>query len=147
MERSLPARLHVVAWPDAVIDRLGFPPQSPYSELCWLPRLGPSATVAYRRLAGTLAHRPDGFTVDVAELAASLGLGRGTGAQSPLARTLRRLVAFDLASFVDEGTYALLRRIPPLSRSQLRHLSAELQRTHHVLLERHQAEVASVRAG
>ena len=64
METSLLARLHVVAWPDSVIDRLGFPPQSPYSGFCWLPRLGPSATVAYRRLAGTLTQRPDGFDVD-----------------------------------------------------------------------------------
>jgi hypothetical protein len=28
----------------------------------------------------------------------------------------------------------------------MRHLSAELQRTHHAMLERHQAEIASVRA-
>ena len=129
METSLPARLHIVAWSDAVIDRLGFPPQSPYSELCWLPRLGPSATLAYRRLAATLAQRPDGFDIDVAELAHSLGLGRGTGAQSPVSRTLRRLADFDLARFADERTFALRRRIPPLSRGQLRHLSAELQRT------------------
>ena len=143
METALPERLHVVAWPDAVIDRLGFPPHGPYSELCWLPRLGPSATVGYRRLAGTLAHRPDGFTVDVGELAASLGLGRGTGAQSPLARTLRRLVPFDLARCGEQRTFAVRGRIPPLPGSQLRLLSPELQRTHHALLERPQAEIGS----
>ncbi len=146
METSLPAHLHIVAWPDPVIDHLGFPPQSPYSEICWLPRLGPAATLAYRRLAGTLAHRPDGFDIDLVEFAQSLGLGTGTGAHAPVNRTLRRLAGFELACFVDDATYALRRRIPPLSAHQLRHLSADLQRIHHALLERHQAESGSVRA-
>ena len=146
METSLPARLYIVAWPDAVIDRLGFPPQSPYSEICWLPRLGPAATLAYRRLAGTLAHRPDGFDIDVVEFAQSLGLGTGTGAHAPVSRTLRRLACFELACFTDEATYALRRRIPPLSAHQLRHLSADLQRIHHALLKRHHADIGSVRA-
>jgi hypothetical protein len=146
METSLPARLHIVAWPDPVIDHLGFAPQGSYSEICWLPRLGPAATFAYRRLAGTLAHRPDGFDIDVVELAASLGLGTGTGAHAPVSRTLRRLACFELARFVDDATFALRRRIPPLPARQLRHLSADLQRTHHALLARHEAEIGSVRA-
>ncbi len=146
METSLPARLHIVAWPDPVIDHLGFPPQSPYSEICWLPRLGPAATLAYRRLAGTLAHRPDGFDIDVVEFAQSLGLGTGTGAHAPVSRTLRRLACFELAMFVDDATLALRRRIPPLSARQLGHLSADLQRIHHALLQRHQGEMDSVRA-
>ena len=146
MDTSLPPRLHIVAWPDPVIDHLGFPAQSPYSEICWLPRLGPAATLAYRRLAGTLAHRPDGFDIDVVEFAQSLGLGTGTGAHAPVTRTLRRLTCFELARFVDDGTYALRRRIPPLSARQLGHLSADLQRIHHALLTRHQPETDSVRA-
>ncbi len=146
METSLPARLYIVAWPDAVIDRLGFPPQSPYSEICWLPRLGPAATLAYRRLAGTLAHRPDGFDIDVVEFAQSLGLGTGTGAHAPVSRTLRRLACFELARFDDDATFALRRRIPPLSARQLGHLSADLQRIHHALLKRHHADIGSVRA-
>jgi len=146
METSLPARLHIVAWPDPVIDHLGFPPQSPYSEICWLPRLGPAATLAYRRLAGTLAHRPDGFDIDVVEFAQSLGLGTGIGAHAPVSRTLRRLAWFELAIFIDDATFALRRRIPPLSARQLRHLSADLQRIHHGLLQRHHADIDSARA-
>jgi hypothetical protein len=29
----IPAQLAVVAWPDPVVDALGFPPHDPYSEL------------------------------------------------------------------------------------------------------------------
>jgi len=147
MDTCLPARLHIVAWPDPVIDHLGFAPQSPYSEFCWLPRLGPASTLAYRRLAGTLSHRPDGFDIDTAEFAASLGLGTGTGAHAPVTRTLRRLVSFDLAVFVDQTTYALRRRIPPLSARHLGRLSPELQRIHAALLAAHHSEVDSARAG
>ena len=136
----IPAQLAVVAWPDSVIDVLGFPPHDPYSELVATPRLGPSAVLAWRRLAGTLIHRPDGYTVDVVDLAQALGLGAGMGNSAPISRTLRRLVAFDLAYFVDEGTYAVRRRIPPASTSQLRRLSPELRRLHTALLARHDAE-------
>ncbi len=136
----IPAQLDVVAWPDSVIDVLGFPPHDPYSEFLATPRLGPSAVLAWRRLAGTLIHRPDGYTVDVVDLAQALGLGAGTGNSAPITRTLRRLVAFDLAYFVDEGTYAVRRRIPPASTSQLRRLSPELRRLHTALLARHDAE-------
>ena len=33
MERTLPTHLHVIAWPDSVIDRIGFSPLSIYNEL------------------------------------------------------------------------------------------------------------------
>jgi hypothetical protein len=111
-DARIPAQLDVVPWPDSVIDVLGFPPHDPYSEFVATPRLGPSAVLAWRRLASTLIHRPDGFTVDVVDLAQALGLGAGTGRSAPISRTLRRLVAFDLACFVDESTYAVRRRIP-----------------------------------
>ena len=31
----IPARLTVVAWPDPILEALGFPPDHPYSELVW----------------------------------------------------------------------------------------------------------------
>lgn len=135
-DTALPAQLSVVAWPDPIVEALGFPPDHPYSELVWTSTLGPSAVLAWRQLARTLAHNADGFTLDVADLGHSLGLG-GTGAHAPVRRTLRRLAVFGMASFVDEGTYAVRRCIPPLSTSQLRRLSPQLNRLHSVLLERH----------
>ncbi len=128
MERTLPTHLHVIAWPDPVIDRLGFAPQSIYTELAWTPVLGPASVLAYRRIAGTLEHHPDGYRLDVAELAGSLGLGAGTGAHSTIARTLRRIAAFGLAVFTDDSTYAIHRRIPPLSTRQSSRLSPSLAR-------------------
>ena len=92
------------------------------------------------RLAGTLIHRPDGYTLDVADFAHALGLGAGTARNAPVCRTLRRLAIFGLARFVDESTYAVRRRIPPASSSQLRRLSSELQRIHTALLARHDAD-------
>ena len=139
-DTPIPAQLVIEAWPDPVIDALGFVPHDPYSELVWTPALGPSAVLAWRRLAGRLIHHPDGFTLDVAELAHALGLGAGIAHNAPVCRTLRRLAVFGLARFVDDSTYAVRRRIPPASSSQLRRLSPELQRIHTALLSRHDAE-------
>lgn len=129
MDCPLTGPLHVKAWPDAVIDRLGHEPASSYFEWLWLPRVGPSCAWAYRRLTSGLATQPDGYTVSLDELAHWLGLG-GTGKQSPLVRSLRRLVRFGLALQVDEHTLAVRRRVPPLTQPQLRRLSPGLQRTH-----------------
>ena len=142
----IPAQLAVVAWPDPVVDALGFPPHDPYSELVWTPTLGPSAVLAWRRMAGTLIHRPDGYTLDIADLAQALGLGAGTAQHSPICRTLRRLAVFGLARFEDESTYAVRRHIPPASYSQLRRLGPELQRLHTALLARHDTERLARRA-
>ena len=108
--------------------------------LVWTPTLGPSAILAWRRMAGTLIHRPDGYTLDVADFAHALGLGAGTAHHAPVCRTLRRLAVFGLARFDDADTYAVRRRIPPASTSQLRRLSPELQRIHQALLARHDDE-------
>ena len=136
-DTPIPAQLTVVAWPDPVVDALGFLPHDPYSELLWTPTLGPSAILAWRRMAGTLIHRPEGYTLDIADFAQALGLGTGTAQHAPVCRTLRRLAVFDLARFVDADTYGVRRRIPPASMSQLRRFSPELQRLHQALLHRH----------
>lgn len=51
MDSPLTSPLHVQAWPDPVIDHLGYGPTSSYFEWLWLPRVGPSAAWAYRRLS------------------------------------------------------------------------------------------------
>ena len=96
----------------------------------WLPRIGPSTAWAYRRLNEGLAVHPDGYDVNLEALAAWLGLGGGTGQNSPLVRSLRRLVRFCLALQVDEHVLAIRRRVPPITRPQLRQLHPTLQRTH-----------------
>ena len=91
-----PPRLTVVAWPDTVIEAHGHRPGSAYVEGVWLGVLGPSATWAWQRLARIATTRP-GLTIDSVDLATSLGLGEGLGANAAISRTLGRLVAFDAA--------------------------------------------------
>jgi hypothetical protein len=145
MEWTLPTHLQVIAWPDPVVDRLGFAPQSIYTELAWTPILGPASILAYRRIAGALEHHPDGYRLDVVELATSLGLGAGTGAHSAIARTLRRIAAFHLAVFTDAGTYAIRRRIPPLTARQANRLSPSLARVVRGYEQRHHGGVTTTR--
>ena len=130
MATPISSALHVRAWPDAVIDRIGHLPTSAYFEWLWLPRIGPSTAWAYRRLNEGLAAHPDGYDVDLEVMAAWLGLGGGTGQNSPLVRSLRRLVRFYLALQVDEHALAIRRRVPPITHPQLRQLHPTLQRTH-----------------
>ena len=130
MHCPLTSPLRIEPWPDPVIDQLGHQPGSAYFEWLWLPRVGPSAAWAYRRLTSGLASQPDGYSVSLEELAHWLGLGRGTGANSIVVRTLRRLTVFHLAIQVDDSSLAIRRRVPPLTQSQLRTLSPHLQRTH-----------------
>ena len=134
MDSPTSTALQIRAWPDPVIDQMGFERQWAYLEWCWLPRLGPSASWAYRRLTGGLAGRPDGYDLDLVELAHWLGLGTGTGRNAPVMRTLNRLVSFHAAAWDGDGTLAVRRRLPPLTQAQLARLHPSVQATHHRLL-------------
>lgn len=98
-EVSIPPVVVVKPWRDPLVERCGFPVNSPYVEAAWLPILGPSATLALRRLGLLVTARPDGVEVDLRDLAADLGIGKGTGRQSIIARTLRRLENFGMAQW------------------------------------------------
>ena len=91
-----PALLVVTALDDPVTDSLGHRPGSPYVEDVWLGVLGPTTTWAWLRLA-RVAEQSPGSTLDMADLARSLGLGTGTGPNAPISRTLGRLVVFGAA--------------------------------------------------
>ena len=54
--------LPVVGWSDQVVDALGQDPRSEYAEIFWLPVIGPSCTLAGRRLAAWLDAEPAGST-------------------------------------------------------------------------------------
>lgn len=138
-----PATLTIQAWPDELIDKLGFEAHSSYCEFLWLPRIGPSATWAYRRLVGGLAASPDGYRLSLGELAHALGLGTGTGHHSPVSRTVNRLVDFELAARFGDAGLVVRRKVPPLTQRQLARLSPQLQEVHHRLLARRQAQVGA----
>jgi hypothetical protein len=132
--------LRIVPLVDAVIESVGHEPRSLYAETYWLPVIGPSAMWAIRRLATWAEAEPAGVEVALSDLAHELGLGGGTGRNSPMVRTLARLVVFQLAS-IDESSDALavLRAVPPLARRHLLRLPGHL-------VERHQTELEAVAA-
>lgn len=126
---SVPS-LPVVAWPDAVIDALGFDPRSTYVERFWLTVLGPSTTWLVRHMARRLDEEPGGFTLELDATAAALGLGQGLGRHSPLVRALHRSCQFGAARATAEGHLAVRRHLPPLTRHQIARLPAPIRAQH-----------------
>lgn len=115
---------------DPVIDTLGHDPRAPYPERFWLPTLGPTALLLLRHLADRFDRAPAGFTLVLAETSRCLGLGERDGRSSPLARSLGRLVQFDLATNEDDGALAVRRSVPPINRRHVRRLPPSLQAEH-----------------
>ncbi|GJM36710.1 MAG: hypothetical protein DHS20C19_00770 [Acidimicrobiales bacterium] len=74
----------------------------PYRRLWWLP-VGPTATVLLDHLA---AEPSDAWMVhNTLELGTTIGLGKGTGIQSPLIRTFSRLDRFGFGTFDIEPSH------------------------------------------
>lgn len=121
--------LHIVAWPDPIIERFGYDPRSTYVEKFWLGVLGPSTVWFLRRVADGFETSPQGFDLSLADTARSIGLG-GEGRNSPFVRTLSRCCQFELAQPQGEGTLAVRRKLPPLALRQLRRLPEALQDEH-----------------
>ncbi|MCK4177409.1 hypothetical protein [Aciditerrimonas ferrireducens] len=125
-----PDQLLVLAWPDALLDQVGYSPRSRYVETYWLGILGPSATWLLRRLDAGLEVAPDGYSADLGELASCLGLRRGGGRRVSIERALDRCVAFDLAQRLPADRLAVRRHLPPLPRRHLSRLPRILQAAH-----------------
>ena len=123
-------QIRVIAWPDTVIDSLGYDPRSLYVELFWLSVLGPTSTWLMRRVAAGLDEDPAGFDLDVEAVARSLGLGGRLGRNSPFERALARCVRFDVARRPRSAVLAVRRRIPPLPHRHLVRLPPTLQASH-----------------
>jgi hypothetical protein len=126
----------VVPLDDPVVDGLGHTADSGYSETYWLPVIGPTALWALRRLNRWLEGAPRGYPLVLGPLARELGLGNGTGRNSPVVRSLARLVCFGLAE-VRGGQLMVRRRVPPLAHRHVRRLPAHL-------VERHRAETEAI---
>ena len=122
--------LPVRPWPDGVIDALGHDPRSAYVERFWLGILGPSTTWLLRFMASRLDASPEGFDLDLAATAQALGLGARGGRHSPFMRALSRCCQFDVAEARADGTLAVRRKLPPLSRRQILRLPPDLAAAH-----------------
>ncbi len=125
---------------DHVIDTLGHDPRAPYPERFWLPTLGPTAFLLIRYIAHRFDRNPDGFTLDLAETSRCLGLGERHGRNSPLARSLGRIVQFDLATQEDGETLAVRRYVPPINRRHVRRLPPSAQEEHNAWVRAHLTE-------
>jgi len=84
-----------------------------------------------RHLADRFDHNPEGVELTVADTSHALGVGQRDGASSPIVRTLRRLVQFDLACEDPMSDLIAVRRtIPPVAARHLRRLPADVQAQH-----------------
>lgn len=82
----------------------------------WTPALGPTATLLYHDLHHATRNGP--VTLQLAAIAASLGLGRGTAPKSILGRGIRRLGYYGLL-FPEVGADGvrlyLVSTLPPIA--------------------------------
>lgn len=126
------APLLVVPWHDPVVDALGFDPRARYVETFWLSLLGPTSTWLMRRLAIEFDRQPDGFSLDAADAARSIGIGSRGGTKGPFHKAIERCCRFGLVRDEEHGILGVRQRVPPLTRAQAgrlpRHLRAEHER-------------------
>jgi hypothetical protein len=122
--------LLVVPWADPVCDDLGVDPRGTYVERFWLPLLGPTSTWILRRFAVEFDASPDGFSLDTADAARSIGVGTRGGRTGPFLRAIDRCVRFGCAQHAEHGILAVRRRLPPLSSAQANRLPRHLRGAH-----------------
>jgi hypothetical protein len=150
--------IRILPWHDPVVDTLGHDPRAPYPEKFWLPTLGPSALFLIRYLADRFDAEPAGFELALLEASRCLGLGDRIGRSSTVARSLGRLVQFDLAAYPsgddgagdddgdgDRGGVAVLhvrRHLPPINRRHVRRLPPSRQTEHDAWVAARLAEPA-----
>jgi hypothetical protein len=92
--------LRVVPWEDPIVESRGFAVNDPYIEMFWLPVLGPTATWLYRRLVSGVLHSPSGYTINMDELARTIGVAYTQGRHNPFVRALQRCVMFGVAEHI-----------------------------------------------
>lgn len=125
----LPDRVHITPWLDPVVDARGHDPRSTYVEQFWLSVLGPTATWLMRHFVAGFDHHPDGYELEVAHAARSLGLSVAKGTASPFAKSVHRCVIFGMAAPRTDG-WTVRRRMPPVPHRQLQRLPEPVQARH-----------------
>jgi hypothetical protein len=126
---ELTRHVTITPWIDPIVDRRGHDPRSTYVELFWLGTLGPTATWLLRRLVAGLDDHPDGYPLDLAATARSMGLSFNRGPASPFGRAFSRCVMFGAAHEHASG-YAVRRRLPEIARRHLLRMPEEVQIAH-----------------
>lgn len=124
-----PDRAVITPWLDPVVDVRGYDPRSAYVERFWLAVLGPSATWLMRRWAAEFDDHPDGYEVELADVARSMGLSVAKGHASPFARSVQRCVMFGVARARSDG-WSIRRRLPQVAQRHLTRLPEPVQHAH-----------------
>lgn len=132
--------LHAVPHPDDAVRRVGFTLDHPYLEHCWAPVLGPTSVLLLRR-ATWLWRTTTSVTIGSEELARGLGLGKGTGRQSPLTRTLDRLAGFGFVVPSRPGEFDVHTEVALLRPRQLEKVPAWTRSVHEHLVTRRLEEL------
>lgn len=125
--------LSIVHWHDAHIDSAGFTVDDPYVEMFWLPVLGPTATWLLRRLASGLTHEPNGYVINMNDIARSIGVAYSEGRHNPFARALHRCVMFGVAQQIavtPVRTIAVRTHVPRIPHRHLSRLPEQLVTVH-----------------
>ncbi len=125
--------LSIVHWQDNHIDSAGFTVDDPYVEMFWLPVLGPTATWLLRRLASGLTHEPNGYVINMNDIARSIGVAYSEGRHNPFARALQRCVMFGVAQQIavtPVRTIAVRTHVPRIPHRHLSRLPEQLVTAH-----------------
>ena len=137
-----PATLTVIRYPDPATEAHGYGPEHAYPELVLCSIVGPSSLLLWRRLARVARHADaTPVSVDTLDLLASIGLGAHLGKNSPGARTIARMVSFDLARQAGRAGELLAVRtaLAPVPDSRLARLPASARWCH--------AQTIAIRSG
>ncbi|NNE10967.1 MAG: hypothetical protein HKN41_01840 [Ilumatobacter sp.] len=126
---QLPHHATITPWVDPLVDARGHDPRGAYVERFWLSVIGPTATWIMRRFADEFDRQPDGFTIDLAHTATSMGLSFAKGANSPFGRAIHRCVMFGLAQPAVDGL-SVRRRFPTVALRHLSRLPDDVQQSH-----------------
>lgn len=116
-------------WHDPVLERRGLDARGRYAERYWLAVIGPTALWVMRRFADEFDRSPDGFTIDLAHTAATMGLSYARGPHSPFGKAVHRCVMFGLA-LPAEGGFTVRRHLPTVARRHLERLPADVRESH-----------------
>ncbi len=112
-----------------MVEAVGYGLCDPFVEAFFTAHLGPTSVMLLRRIGRGFQASPEGFSLNVADTAAGLGVA-SSGRNSPWWRTISRLVYFDIAQVRGAEALAVRRALAPLPHRLLRRLPPNLQRAH-----------------
>ena len=132
--QNIPSQsITITQWKDPVVEAHGYCITDPYVEMFWLPVLGPTATWLLRRFYFGLLEQPEGVTLDIHDLARSLGVAYSPGKHNSFTRALQRCTMFGVAhqiALLPTLTVAVRTTLPPVTQRHLTRLPETLQLAH-----------------